>query len=65
MLVLSRKKNEKIVIGDNIEITVCRVENGRVQLGLRAPRDVNIRRAELHELRNEAPEPAGVGLSTW
>ena len=64
MLVLSRKKNEKIVIGDNIEITICRVENGRVQLGLRAPRDLNIRRAELRELPAESPEPAGGRLLT-
>ncbi len=49
MLVLTRKTNETIMIGDNIEITVCRVGNDRVRLGLRAPKDVNIRRKELPE----------------
>lgn len=65
MLVLSRKKNEQIVIGDNIEITVCRIDKDRVKLGLRAPKDVNIRRAELRALHDEAPETVAAGGSTW
>lgn len=47
MLVLSRKVNESIIVGDAIEITVRRVSRGRVVLGLQAPADVAIRRGEL------------------
>jgi carbon storage regulator len=49
MLVLTRKKNQKIVVGDNIEIVVCRVDRHRVRLGVEAPRDVFICRGELSE----------------
>jgi len=49
MLVLSRKLNEKIVIDDQIEITVVGIENGKVQLGIDAPRNIEIMRKELLE----------------
>jgi carbon storage regulator len=47
MLVLSRKRDESVVIGDNIEVTVLSVGNGRVKLGIRAPRTVSVLRGEL------------------
>jgi carbon storage regulator len=47
MLVLSRKPGEKIVIGDNIVVTVVAVVNNRVKLSLEAPADVPIWRSEL------------------
>lgn len=47
MLVLSRKLNDKITIGDNIEVTVVRLEGNRVSIGISAPRDVRILRGEL------------------
>ncbi len=47
MLVLARKSNESIVIGDNITIKVVSVENGVVKLGIDAPREVSIMRSEL------------------
>ncbi len=49
MLVLSRRQNERIVIGeppDTIIITVTEVERGRVHLGIIAPKNVRINRAE-------------------
>lgn len=49
MLVLTRKENEKILIGDNIEITVVAVDNGSVQLGINAPKEIEILRKELLE----------------
>lgn len=49
MLVLSRKLNEKIVIDDEIEITVVGIENGKVQIGIDAPKEVEILRKELIE----------------
>ncbi|TWU45777.1 hypothetical protein Q31b_09530 [Novipirellula aureliae] len=47
MLVLSRKLNESIQIGDDITITLIRVEGGKVRLGIDAPRDVRVLRSEL------------------
>ena len=47
MLVLSRKQNESLVIGDNIVITVLSVEHDQVKLGIEAPRDIRIARHEL------------------
>lgn len=57
MLVLSRKVGEAIKLGDNIEITVLGIENQRVRLGIRAPRDVSIRRVlelDVDETNREA-----------
>lgn len=47
MLVLTRKLMEKLYIGDDICITVVRLESGQVRLGIEAPRQVSVVRAEL------------------
>ncbi|WP_428738087.1 carbon storage regulator CsrA [Sulfurimonas sp.] len=47
MLVLARKVDEAIVIGDNIVVKVIAVENGVVKLGIDAPKEVSILRDEL------------------
>ncbi|MFG0287747.1 MAG: carbon storage regulator [Rhodopirellula sp. JB044] len=47
MLVLSRKEGEKLVIGDNVVITVNRIAGNRVAIGIEAPREVSIVRGEL------------------
>lgn len=49
MLVLSRKKDEKIVIGDNISIMVVEIRGDKVRLGIDAPRDVSVHRREVYE----------------
>jgi len=49
MLVLARKLNEAIKIGDNIEVKVLSIENGVVKLGIDAPRSIEILRNELLE----------------
>ena len=54
MLVLSRKKDETIVIGENIELTVVEVRGDTVKLGISAPREVKIFRGELLEAIREA-----------
>ena len=48
-LVLTRKQHESIRIGDDIRITVTRIQGGHVRLGIEAPRAVRILRAELEE----------------
>lgn len=47
MLVLSRKLNEKIVIGGDIVVTVVRIDRNQVRLGIEAPSDVRIFREEV------------------
>ena len=49
MLVLSRKKNESIIINDNITITVVEIRGDKVRLGFDAPTEVPIHRREVYE----------------
>jgi|WetSurMetagenome_2_1015567.scaffolds.fasta_scaffold508784_2 carbon storage regulator len=49
MLVLSRKPDEGIMIGDDVTITVLAVHDGQVKLGIHAPQAVKIYRTELYE----------------
>ncbi|MEQ8785906.1 MAG: carbon storage regulator [Pirellulaceae bacterium] len=66
MLVLSRKRDESIVIGDNITIKVVEVKGNRIRLAISAPRDVPVRRGELEpffgviEAEAAALEPTAV-----
>jgi len=63
MLVLSRKANEAIVINETIRIHVVSIKGDRVRLGIEAPRNVTVDRAEIHERRMEFVDvmvPAGV-----
>lgn len=65
MLVLSRKKNESIVIDDRIVITVVEIRGDKVRLGVEAPRDVTIHRQEVYEAlkaqeRSESPEQSSL-----
>ncbi len=59
MLVLSRKKDEVIVVGDDIEITVVDIRGDQVKIGVSAPRAVSIHRKEVFDaIRNENREAA-------
>lgn len=49
MLILSRKKNESIIIGDDIEIMVTDVRGENVKLGVNAPRHISVHRKEIYE----------------
>jgi carbon storage regulator len=51
MLVLLRKKDEQIIIGDDIIITVCETRDDRVQIGIEAPRRVRVDRMEVRKAR--------------
>lgn len=71
MLVLSRKKNESIVINDDITIVVVEIRGDKVRLGVEAPKEVPVHRREVYEAikrnevlraRDEAKNsPRGVG----
>jgi len=54
MLVLSRRINESIVIGDNIEVSVIEVKGESVKLGITAPRSISVHRAEIYEAIRKA-----------
>lgn len=49
MLVLSRKKNESIMIGDHIEVKILSVDGDQVKLGIVAPKSVTVHRSEVFE----------------
>ena len=49
MLVLSRKKNESIIINDNIVVTIVDIKGDKVRLGFEAPREITIHRREVFE----------------
>lgn len=66
MLVLSRKVGERILVGDQITITVVRVNNGGVRLGIEAPGDLVVVREEVakenpHSLRRETAQAPAKG----
>jgi carbon storage regulator len=59
MLVLTRYKNEKIVIDGNIVITIVEVRGDKVRVGIEAPADVKVHRKEIADLiAKEASNPA-------
>ena len=48
MLVLSRRRDQTLVIGDNVEVTVLEIKGGQVRLGINAPKAVPVHRGEIH-----------------
>ncbi|MFN0195952.1 MAG: carbon storage regulator CsrA [Planctomycetaceae bacterium] len=58
MLVLSRKKDEKIVIGDSITLMVIDIRHDKVRLGIEAPKNVTVHRQEVYEaIKKQIAEP--------
>jgi len=49
MLVLSRQKDESIIIGDNVEVTIVDVRGDKVRLGVTAPKTIPVHRREVYE----------------
>ena len=64
MLVLSRKKDEKIIIGDKITIMVIEIRGDKVRLGIDAPKDVTVHREEIYQAikREQQAENNGVSV---
>ncbi|MDF2946837.1 MAG: csrA [Bacillales bacterium] len=50
MLILTRKKGESIIIGDNIEISIVEVNGDQIKLGINAPRNVEVYRKEIYQV---------------
>ena len=63
MLVLSRKKNESIIINDNITVTVIEIRGDKVRLGIEAPKDVSVHRREVYEAIQNQARSADQGAS--
>lgn len=63
MLVLSRKINQSIMIGDNIRIVVVAVDRDQVKLGIEAPRDVSVHRSEIYEEIQRANQSAAASAA--
>ena len=63
MLVLSRKKNESIVINNNITIVVVEIRGDKVRLGVEAPKEIPVHRHEVYEAiqRSQLKEAAAEG----
>ena len=58
MLVLSRKKNEQIMIGDNVVITIVDVRGDKVRIGIEAPADIPVHRQEIYLALQQSEPPA-------
>ena len=58
MLVVTRKKGESILIGDDIEISINKIEDGSVKIAISAPRDITILRKEVYEKVKEENKEA-------
>lgn len=64
MLVITRKQGESILIGDDIEITISKIDDGSVKIGIDAPRSYTILRKELYkEVEQENIEATKIDLS--
>lgn len=63
MLVLTRKKGQKLIINDDIEITILETRGDNVKIGIKAPKNVSIFREEIYEEIKKANEQAAKDLS--
>ena len=63
MLILSRKKGESLLIDDKNEVTVLEVTGDKVRLGIKAPNDVSVLRAELKLTADENKDSAAKGVT--
>lgn len=57
MLILTRRVQEALMIGDDVSVTVLSIKGNQVRLGIDAPRDVEVHREEIyHRVKNAEPE---------
>lgn len=64
MLVLTRKKGQSIIIGDDVEITVVEVFGDQVRLGIKAPKEIAVHRKEIYlEIKEENEKAANANIT--
>jgi len=63
MLILSRRIGEKLIIGENVTVTILAVKGNQVRVGIDAPRDVRVDREEIHQRILE--EEKAMSRSDW
>jgi carbon storage regulator len=62
MLVLSRQRDESIIIGDNIVITIVDIRGDKVRLGIQAPKEIPVHRQEVYDaIQRESAKPPKTG----
>lgn len=63
MLVLARRSNQSIIIGDDIEIVIVDIKGDQVKIGVKAPKNVSVHRAEVYkEIQEENKKAAGTNI---
>ncbi|TGN17173.1 carbon storage regulator CsrA [Leptospira idonii] len=63
MLVLARRSNQSIMIGDDIEIVIVDIKGDQVKIGVKAPKNVSVHRAEVYkEIQEENKKAAGTTI---
>ena len=64
MLVLSRQRDETIMIGDDVEVTIVDIRGDKVRLGITAPREIQVHRKEVYDaIKRENQRAAGMSPS--
>ena len=60
MLILTRKVNESLLVGDDVKLPVLGIKGGQIRIGISAPRDVAVHRQEIYErIQQEKKEAQG------
>ena len=49
MLILNRKAGESIILAENIEVKILEIQDGKIKIGIEAPKDITILRKEVHD----------------
>lgn len=62
MLVLSRQRDESIMIGDDVEIIIIDVRGDKVRLGIKAPKNIPVHRREIYDAIQREKEQKGGGV---
>ncbi|NRT73724.1 carbon storage regulator CsrA [Clostridium beijerinckii] len=64
MLIITRKKGDSLMIGDDIEITISKIDDGSVKIGINAPKEIVILRKELYEaIKNENKQAINIDIN--
>lgn len=62
MLILTRRTGEKLIIGENVTVTVLSVKGNQIRIGIEAPRDISVNREEIYQrIMNEKKAMSGTG----